>query len=151
MQIQVQLEQVGPSTTQGTAREHRVLVDRPAEKGGEDRGMMGGEYLLIALGGCFMSNLLAAVAARGAAIRDVRASVTGTLASAPSRFERIEVLVSAETDDSELLKKLVEMADRACISTNTLRGAVALSVRVVERTEAGDRSPAPVGEETALS
>lgn len=135
MQIQVQLEQVGPTTAQGTAREHRVLVDRPVAKGGEDRGMMGGEYLLIALGGCFMSNLLAAVAAREADIRDVRASVTGTLASAPSRFERIELLVRARTGDPELLRKLVDLADRACISSNTLRGAVDLRVRVAEHPE----------------
>jgi putative redox protein len=130
MQIQVQLAQVGPSTTQGTARDHRVLIDRPTEKGGEDRGMMGGEYLLVALGGCFMSNLLAAIAARETDIRDVRASVTGTLAPAPARFERIEVLVGAETADPDLLEKLVGMADRACISSNTLRSAVDLSVRV---------------------
>lgn len=133
MQIQVQLAQVGASTTEGTARDHRVLIDRPSEKGGADQGMMGGEYLLVALGGCFMSNLLAAVAARETDIRDVQASVTGTLASAPARFERIEVLVSAETADPAQFEKLVGMADRACISANTLRGAVDLGVRVVDR------------------
>ena len=60
MQIQVEVNQLSRSTAEGQARTHRVLVDRPLEKGGEDQGMMGGEYLLVALGGCFMSNLLAA-------------------------------------------------------------------------------------------
>lgn len=56
MQIQVKIDQMGPSTAEAAARTHRVLVGRPVEKGGEDRGMMGGEYLLTGLGGCFMSN-----------------------------------------------------------------------------------------------
>ena len=36
-------------------------MDRPGPKGGQDKGPMGGEALLMGLGGCFMSNLLAAV------------------------------------------------------------------------------------------
>lgn len=132
MEIQVQLRQTGASTAEGTARSHRVLVDRPTEKGGEDQGMMGGEYLLVALGGCFMSNLLAAIRAREASIRDVRLDVRGTLANAPSRFSAIEVTVHAEAEDRAQLEKLVEMADRACISSNTLRPAVDLQFRVAE-------------------
>ena len=34
-------------TSEGRVREHRVLVDRPAAKGGHDRGPMGGELLLV--------------------------------------------------------------------------------------------------------
>ncbi|AFZ66236.1 OsmC family protein [Deinococcus peraridilitoris] len=130
MQIQVQIHQVGVATAEGVARTHHVLIDRPTEKGGEDRGMMGGEYLLVALGGCFMSNLLAAIRAREAEIHDVRLEVTGTLASAPSRFTEIEVVVGARCADPALLEKLVEMADRACICTNTLRPAVIPTFRI---------------------
>ena len=67
-------------------REHRVLVDRPVEKGGENRGPLGGELFLAAFGGCFMSNLLAAIRAREAPVAKVRAVISGTLAEAPSRF-----------------------------------------------------------------
>ena len=130
MTIQVELRQSGASTARASARGHHVLVDRPTDKGGDDAGMMGGEYLLAALGGCFMSNLLAATLARGADVRDARASVTGTLAQNPSRFSEIELAVSAETDDSALLEKLVRIADKGCIVANTLRGAVKLTVRV---------------------
>ena len=59
--LTVQVEQVGPTTATAKARTHAVLVDRPAAKGGEDRGPLGGEYLLVGLGGCFLSNLLAAI------------------------------------------------------------------------------------------
>ena len=51
--ISVEVEQVGPSTGSATARSHTVFVDRPVEKGGNDRGPLGGEYLLMSLGGCF--------------------------------------------------------------------------------------------------
>lgn len=81
--VRVELSQLGPSTSEGVVRgKHRVLVDRPVEKGGEDRGAMGGELLLVALGGCFLSNLLAAIRAREAPIQEVRV-VEGTLAEAP--------------------------------------------------------------------
>ncbi|MFC4427039.1 OsmC family protein [Deinococcus navajonensis] len=130
MQIQVQVQQIGPSTAQGTARTHQVLIDRPLDKGGQDRGMMGGEQLLIALGGCFLSNLLAAVRARDAAISHVTLTVRGTLDSSPARFRTIDVTVDAEAADRDQLEKLVEMCDRACIVSNTLRPAVELHFRV---------------------
>jgi putative redox protein len=91
---------------------------------------MGGELLLVALGGCFMSNLLAAIRAREARIANVRTLVAGTLAEAPSRFEAVEMQVSADCADRDLLGKLVTIAERSCIVANTLRAAVRLSVRV---------------------
>lgn len=130
--VRVELSQLGPSTSEGVVRgKHRVLVDRPVEKGGEDRGAMGGELLLVALGGCFLSNLLAAIRAREAPIQEVRVVVEGTLAEAPPRYRQIRMEVQARTEDRALLEKLVAMAERACIVANTLRGGVDLEVRVV--------------------
>ena len=128
--IAVQVRQVGPATSEAVMREHRVLVDRPVEKGGENRGPLGGELFLAAFGGCFMSNLLAAIRAREAQVANVRAEVCGTLAEAPSRFSAIAVTVSAECPDRDLLEKLVGIAERGCIVTNTLRGAVELRIEV---------------------
>ena len=49
--LEVAVRQVEASpTSEGRIRDHRVLVDRPAAKGGHDRGPMGGELLLVALG-----------------------------------------------------------------------------------------------------
>jgi putative redox protein len=76
-----------------------------------------------------MSNLLAAIGARGAGISDVRVEVVGFLADLPSRFEAVELRVVAESRDEELFKRLVEIADRSCIMLNTLRGT--LDVRVL--------------------
>ncbi len=129
--VTVEVRQVGPATSEGRARTHTVRIDRPLEKGGADQGPMGGELLLLALGGCFMSNLLAAIRAREAGVTNVRVEVTGTLAEAPPRFSAIELRVHADYTDRALMEKLVQISERACIVANTLRDAVTLSVRVV--------------------
>lgn len=128
--IQVQVNQIGPSTAEGEVRNHRILVDRPQAKGGADAGAMGGELLLVALGGCFMSNLLAAIRAREAAVSDVRMTLTGTLESAPPRYSEVEMRIAATYTDRELMEKLVTISERACIVANTLKGSVVLSIVV---------------------
>jgi putative redox protein len=128
--ISVEVNQVGPTTSEGRARTHTTLIDRPDAKGGQDRGAMGGEYLLMALGGCFLSNLLAAVRTREVAVSDVRITVKGTLEESPPRFDAIEMIVSAKHEDEALLQKLVTISERACIVANTLKRGTDLSVLV---------------------
>ena len=128
--LEVRIEQVGQSTAKGLARSHTVLIDRPVAKGGADQGPLGGELLLLALGGCFMSNLLAAIRAREAAISDVRIAVTGTIDGPPDRFTGLALKISARHEDSALMGKLVTIAERACIVTNTLREGTPISIAV---------------------
>jgi putative redox protein len=128
--VSVEVEQIGPSTGKATARSHTVLVDRPIEKGGSDRGPLGGEYLLISLGGCFLSTLLAAVRAREAEVSNVRVSVAGTIGGVPERFESMALGVSATYRDEDLMRKLIAMAERGCLVTNTLREAVMISINL---------------------
>ena len=126
--ISVDVEQVGPSTGSATARSHTVFVDRPLEKGGSDRGPLGGEYLLMSLGGCFLSTLLAAVRTREADVSNVHVSVLGTVGGVPERFESMALRVSGTYGDEALMQKLVAMAERGCLVTNTLKDAVVISV-----------------------
>jgi putative redox protein len=126
--ISIEVEQVGPSTGSATARSHTVFVDRPVEKGGDDRGPLGGEYLLVSLAGCFLSTLLAAVRTREADVSNVRVSAVGTVGGVPERFEAIALHVSAKYADRDLMQKLIAMAERGCLVTNTLKDAVHLSV-----------------------
>jgi len=128
MPITVTLDQTGPTTSTATIRTHTVAIDRPEAKGGSDEGAMGGELLLASLGGCFASNLYAAIAARNADMQDVRITVEGDLAESPSRYEAIRMHVTASCPDAEQLAKLVTMSERACIVANTLKGSVALDV-----------------------
>jgi putative redox protein len=130
MILQVQVDQVGPSTSQGTARSHSVLIDRPVPKGGEDRGPLGGELLLLSLGGCFLSNLLAAVRARSAAVSDVRITVSATVGGTPERVEAFTLSIAAAYDDEDLMRKLIGIAERACIVTNTLKEAAPIEIQL---------------------
>ena len=127
-QVQVNVRQAGPSSSEGTAREHKAIMDRPEAKGGENRGAMGGEHLLMSLGGCFMSNLLAAIQSREAEVSNVNLDISGTLESAPPHFSAIEMAISADHNDREQMEKLVTIAERGCIVANTLKNSVNLSI-----------------------
>ena len=128
--ITVNLKQVDDATTAAQIRQHAVDIDRPQAKGGHDKGAMGGELLLASLGGCFNSNLLAAIRARDLEIDDIAIEVSGELAEAPARFSTIQMVVKSAHEDRDMLEKLVTMSERACIVANTLKGAVELKVTV---------------------
>ena len=107
------------------------LHDRLTAKGGADRGPMGGEMLLMGLGGCFMSNLLAAIRTREAQVSDVNIMVTATLAEAPARFSDARLTISGRYSDRAEMEKLVTIAERGCIVANTIKDAVRLSFEIV--------------------
>jgi len=128
--VNVKVDQIGRTTSEATIRQHKILTDRPEAKGGEDRGAMGGELLLASLGGCFISTLLAAIKAREAKVSDVHIDISGTLEESPARFSAIEMTVMATYEDEELMRKLITIAERSCIVSNTLKDAVDLSVNL---------------------
>ncbi len=130
----IQIRQMSPSASEAAIRDHRVTIDRPVDKGGTDAGPMGGELFLAAIGGCFMSNFLAAARARQAHVTDVQTEVAATIDGSPPRFSRIELCVSADGLDRALFEKLVEIAERGCLMVSTLRGKLDLTVRIVEHT-----------------
>jgi len=127
----VMVEQITSTASRGNARGLQLVMDRPKAKGGTNEGMMGGEAVLNGLGGCFMSNLLAAAKARGIELQNARANIEADIADAPARFTAIRMSVSAQCNPPGELTKLVTIADRGCIVANTLRTAVELSVKVV--------------------
>jgi len=128
--VTIQIRQIDSSASTAAIRNHRISIDRPVDKGGADEGPMGGELFLAAIGGCLMSNLLAAIKARQAEVSDVQTEVTATVAGSPPRFTEIGLCVSAECRDRQLLEKLVEIADRGCIMMNTLRDKLDIKVRI---------------------
>jgi putative redox protein len=129
-QMKIQIRQISASASEAEIRQHKVVIDRPAAKGGEDLGPMGGELFLTAIGGCFTSTLLAAIRTREADVSGVQVEVIGSLVDSPTRFAAVEVCVSAKFSDRELFERLVEMAERGCIIVNTLRGKLDLTVRI---------------------
>lgn len=126
--IKATLEQVEQVTSRATVRTHSLVVDRDVAKGGLDRGPAGGEYLLVALGGCFTSHLLAAIHAREAGMTGVRVDVTGTMDGTPQRFTAFTLDVSGDCADPELARKLVTIAGRGCQVVNTLRQVASVEI-----------------------
>jgi putative redox protein len=131
-EIKIAIRQTARSTSEAAIRQHKIAIDRPVAKGGADQGPMGGELFLAAIGGCFMSNLLAAIKGRQADVSDAQTEVIGTLAESPARFTSVELNVTAKYSDREQFEKLVEIADRGCIMMNTLRGKLDIKVRIAE-------------------
>ena len=121
------IEHVTQTTSRATVRTHTLLVDRGVAKGGNDLGPAGGEYQLVALGGCFTSHLLAAIRARETALTNVKVAVTGTLDGTPERFTGFTVDVTAD-GDADLARKLITIASRACQVMNTLRQATPIAI-----------------------
>ena len=87
-----------------------------------------GNTLLVSLGGCFLSTLLAAVRTREADVSNVHVTVAGTIGGVPERFETMTLRVSAKYSDEDAMRKLILVAERGCLVTNTLKDAVAISV-----------------------
>ena len=134
------IEPVHHTTSRATVRTHTFLVDRGVAKGGFDLGPAGGEYLLVSLGGCFTSHLLAAIRARDASMTNVRVEATGTLDGTPERFTAFTMDISAQCQAPELARKLIMIAGRACQVVSTLRQVAPIAITYegspVELTEA---------------
>ena len=96
---------------------------------------MGGELIMLGLGGCFLSNLLAAIREREAPISDVRVTVSTSAEGTPPRMSAFELRVSARHDDPELLRKIVTIAERGCIASNTLKQGSEISIVLEGREE----------------
>lgn len=128
VQVRTTVMQVSGTTSEATARSHACLIDRPEAKGGTDRGPMGGEYMLMGIGGCFMSNLLAAAAARDLPIADLLLEVTAVLENSPPRFSDIVLTVSSAYPDRSMLQELLAVAEAGCISVNTIKATTGLTI-----------------------
>ena len=128
LEIQIKVKQINDSASEGSARNHRVKCDRPEIKGGHNDGPMGGELFLLGLGGCFMSNLLAAVQAREVTASNLEVCVAAQLDGTPPRFTEIDLQVSGDYHDVDEMKKLLVIAERGCIVANTIKDSVILAV-----------------------
>lgn len=93
---------------------------------------MGGELLLLALGGCFLSNLLAAARARETSVHAIQIIVQATLEEVPERMTRFLLKVSGHYEDRVQMEKLVAIAERGCIVANTLRGTAPIDIELAD-------------------
>ncbi len=128
----VTLEQVSETGMQLLHDDFKVLVDRPIEIGGNGEGLMGGQYLLVGIGGCFCSTLFAAAQSRGINISDLSVSVRATISQdLPRRFKEVVLEVSGISGSKELdFDKLLKIAEKGCLSVNTIKTGLNFSVEV---------------------
>ena len=84
----------------------------------------------MGLGGCFMSNLLAAIKAREADVKNVRIEIIGSVAAEPARYTAVNLSISAEYSDKDLMTKLVTIAERGCLVANSIKSAIDLSFTI---------------------
>lgn len=82
---------------------------------------MGGELILLGLAGCFLSNLLAAIRAREASVTNVQVRAESEITGTPPRMTAFTLRVSADFEDLDLMKRLMTIAERGCIASNTLK------------------------------
>lgn len=121
--ITLHLKQKGATSSLLTLGEHKLIIDRPVEKGGHGEGPMGGQVLLMSVAGCFSSTLYAAAQARDLKIEGLRMVVTGEISeSTPKRFETLTLEVTeGACGDEKKFSKLLKIAENGCIAVNTIK------------------------------
>src|SRR5215468_8871003 len=116
MAINVKLTRTGSVSSKAQVRHHTVLIDRPTSSAGTDTGPMGGELFLVALGGCYMSNLLAVANERSFEMQDLLVEVSGDIVD--GRFGHATVEVLASVGSEEELVSVVAEAESKCLVAN---------------------------------
>ena len=117
--IAITLERYNATSMKVKHNDFDVIIDRPVSKGGNGEGLMGGQYLLTGIGGCFCSNLIASAAARDLILENLviltKYSETELLS-----LDKIDLKVNCDCSDNKLLNKVILIAKKACIAINTV-------------------------------
>ncbi len=132
MSFEVRTESLaGTATALGWARGHTVVIDRPADGGGQDLGFNGGELLHLAVAGCISNDLFREARALGLRITRVAVTVRGEFGGAPQVSSGIDysVEVWGEAPDTAL-RALLARVDSIAEIPNSLRRGTA--VRLVD-------------------
>jgi putative redox protein len=91
---------------------------------------MGGELFVASLGGCFMSNLIAAFQGRGIEAQNLSVTVSGQLDGTPPCFQKMAMTVKGNGIDRDQMEKMVLIAERGCIVANTLKQFIQVKVSI---------------------
>lgn len=124
--VTIKLEQVSETGMQLMNEDFEVRVDRPVEKGGNGQGLMGGQYMLVGIGGCFCSTLFAAAQSREIAIAGLQVSIQATISEdLPKRFTEVVLGISyTSCSEEKEFHKLLKIAEKGCLSVNTVKNGL---------------------------
>lgn len=116
----------------GSAGAFTLVVDRPADGGGDGIGFNGGQLLYLAIAGCVSNDLYREAAKEGISLDRVRVAVRGDFAGDPPVSTPVEYQVEIAGDAGEQrLRELVELVDRIAEIPNSLRGGTDVTLAAV--------------------
>jgi organic hydroperoxide reductase OsmC/OhrA len=119
----------GTRAAVGVAGIHSLIADRPEGKaGGLGLGFNGGELLALAIGGCFCNDLQAIAEEMGAAIADLRVTVTIDFEGRPSRASNARMEVDCRLADGADPSPLIALAKAVTTIGNSIRAGVPLEI-----------------------
>jgi putative redox protein len=123
MHVEVESQNVdGKVTALGSAGPFTLVIDSPAEGGGDGLGFNGGQLLYLAVAGCISNDLFRDARAAGIELTRVRVKVNGDFVGEPAVYEEIsyEVEVSGDAPE-ERLRALIGRVDEIAEIPNSLR------------------------------
>ncbi len=130
--IEIVLNQYSATVMQLEDENYNILIDRPKNKGSSGQGLMGGQHLLVGIGGCFCSTLFASAQSRGVRIYGLRTEVIATVGNAPKKIKNISLNISySYCSQPEEFTKLIKIAENGCISINTLKSKVSFDFNLI--------------------
>ena len=93
--LEVTLQHTGGARFLAEARQHRVVVDQPAQDGATDHGMTPAEFLLVALGSCVGQYVSQYLSIRGLPSDGLSIRVEAERESKPLRLDGFQVRIVA--------------------------------------------------------
>ena len=129
MATEIRVKLLEGTTGVASARQHAIVVDRSPNLGGNDLGFTGGELLFTSIGTCILTTLVGAARQRNVELTKVEFKVSGESGGTPSRFTSIHVDAVIEGDaPDEVLQNLLELAERICAVSNTIKEGAPISL-----------------------
>ena len=123
----------GRAAAIGSAGRHTLVVDRPADGGGQALGFNGGQLLYLAIGGCVSNDLFREASARGIRLTHVRVRVVGDFDGDPAVSQDVSYDVEVAGEASpEQLEELVSHVDAIAEIPNSLRRGTPVKLRHVD-------------------
>ncbi len=126
----------GRAAAVGSAGPYTLVVDRPADGGGDGIGFNGGQLLYLAIAGCVSNDLYREAPAFGITLDHVHVLVRGNFEGDPPVSTPVEYEVEIAGDaDGARLRDLVEHVDRIAEIPNSLRGGTPVTLAAVRAGE----------------
>lgn len=124
--MEITLQHAGGARFAAEARQHKVLLDQPAEDGATDNGMSPAELLLISLGGCIGQHVAQYLQLRGLSADGLLVRVNARPSSRPLRLKDFQIEVIVPTLNERQLRALEKsfpagLVQNAIILENALR------------------------------